>query len=227
MPKLSSVTEIYSTTRILSAAELIAFAGGAIEVVSPPGDGKIIWPLSFMLIYNFGTFDFSVSAALDLQSHGSGLPVISAGLVAMFGSGASTVEQAIGQLDAGFADFVPSYIDLGIDLVLTGGSFAAGGISAATIGAAGTGYALHDTGVVTTGNADATYEITGVGALGIVTSFIITFPGTGYATGAGQATATGGGQPGIGTNFTVDVTAINDGDGSLKVTTLYQVIDVP
>ena len=73
-----------------------------------------------------------------------------------------------------------------------------------TLGAAGTGYAVNDTGTITTGGGNATYKITAVSG-GAVTTFTITAPGTGYSTGNGQATATGGAQPGSGSGFTVNI----------------------
>jgi hypothetical protein len=66
-----------------------------------------------------------------------------------------------------------------------------------------------------------------VGAGGAVLTYQITFAGSGYAVGNGQATATGGAQPGVGVGFTVNVTAVATGDGTLKVVTYYQIIPVP
>jgi hypothetical protein len=222
-----SITEIYSKTVILGAAELLAFAGGAIQVVPPPGAGKVIWPISSMLIYDFGTFDFLGTPTFNLTPHGAGLSLWGSGISGLTGQGASSYAFGTTAIATLGTNLVAPSINQGLDLVLTSGSFALGGISAASVTAGGTGYAIGDTGTITTGNGDATYRVLTVSGLGAVLTFAITFPGSGYATGAGQATATGGAQPGVGVNFTVDVTAINNGDGTIKVTTLYQVIDVP
>jgi hypothetical protein len=84
-------------------------------------------------------------------------------------------------------------------------------IATAGITAAGTGYAANDTGTITTGNGLATYKVLTVSS-GAVATFSITFGGAGYTVATGQATAVGGAQPGAGTGFTVNVTAIKDGD---------------
>jgi hypothetical protein len=84
-------------------------------------------------------------------------------------------------------------------------------ILTASITAAGSGYAANDTGTITTGKGNATYKVLTV-STGAVATFSITFGGSGYAVAAGQATAVGGAQPGVGTGFTVNVTAIESGD---------------
>lgn len=84
-------------------------------------------------------------------------------------------------------------------------------ILTAGITAAGSGYAANDTGTITTGNGNATYKVLTV-STGAVATFSITFGGSGYSIATGQATAVGGAQPGSGTGFTVNVTAIESGD---------------
>lgn len=103
----------------------------------------------------------------------------------------------------------------------------AGPVLSATINAAGTGYAVNDTGTINGGTADATYQITSIGAAGAVTGFAITSGGTKYVTGNGIATTDGGAQPGVGTGFKVNITAVEAGDGSLKVVTYYTIVPVP
>jgi hypothetical protein len=78
-------------------------------------------------------------------------------------------------------------------------------IAIAAINAGGAGYVLNDTGTITTGNGDATYIVTGALAGQVIRITILNF-GTGYHSGAGIATATGGAQPGVGVGFTVDLT---------------------
>lgn len=222
-----SITEILSYTQQIGAADLLAFAGGAIPVVPPPGDGKLILPLAAMLIYNFNSVDFDAAATLTLKYHGDAGFLLSGTNAQLFGQGASTMLAVPLGLVFDAFKLAASLTNEGIDLVLVSGALALAGIGTASLTAGGTGYAIGDTGTITTGNADATYRVLTVSGLGAVLTFAITFPGSGYATGAGQATATGGAQPGVGINFTVDVLTLVNGDGSLKVTTLYQVIDVP
>jgi hypothetical protein len=89
-----------------------------------------------------------------------------------------------------------------------------GAITAAIIhaGAAGTGYAIGDTGTIN--GTGATYQVTGTGGGGTVTSFIFT-PGSGNVAGNDVATAvlTGSGDG----TFAVDVTAVANNS-------LYQVV---
>lgn len=105
----------------------------------------------------------------------------------------------------------------------------AGPIVTATIAVAGTGYALNDTGTISADpngyTGGATYRVTAVGALGIVTGFTVTAAGDGYTTTSNPlATATGGAQPGAGSGLTVNVTAIHAADGDLYVTATYRIL---
>lgn len=88
------------------------------------------------------------------------------------------------------------------------GQFAPGGIIKYGVGAGGAGYAVGDTGTVTTGGANATYQVTAVVA-GAVSAFIITNSGSSYSVSNGQATAitTGAGNGA----FTVNVFQIGIG----------------
>lgn len=104
-----------------------------------------------------------------------------------------------------------------------------GPIVTATIAAAGAGYVPGDTGTIGpdpfTSSTDATYHVTTVDGGGAVTAFTVTAAGTGYETASNpQPTAVGGAQPGIGTGFTVNVTAIGALGGDLYVTCLYQIV---
>ena len=56
--------------------------------------------------------------------------------------------------------------------------------------------------------------------------YTITSPGTAYAVGNGQATATGGAQPGIGTGLLIDVNSITQGNGSVVLTIPFTVVPV-
>jgi hypothetical protein len=90
----------------------------------------------------------------------------------------------------------------------------AGPITASEISQAGTGYAIGDTGTVTTGNGDATYIVNTVGMVGNVQTYTLTAAGTGYSNGANIPTATGGGQPGAGVGFTLDIATAGGGQSS-------------
>lgn len=101
-----------------------------------------------------------------------------------------------------------------------------GTITASGVTAGGNNYAVGDTGDIPCtdflGNAGnpATYVVTTVSS-GHVTGFTLTNHDPGYAVGPGLPTETSGAQPGTGTGFTVNATAINPPDGDLYVTVVY------
>lgn len=82
-----------------------------------------------------------------------------------------------------------------------------GVINTTVLAAAGTGYAANDTGIVSAGNFDATYKVLTVSG-GNVLTYSITVAGTGYAVANNVGTARSGLQPGTGTGFTINITAI-------------------
>src|SRR5665213_1437130 len=83
-----------------------------------------------------------------------------------------------------------------------------GGISAISIGDAGSGYAGGDTGTIL-GNsgAPATYLVNSVSG-GSVSSLTISYAGTGYIAASGYGTQPGGAQPGSGTGLTINVNTV-------------------
>lgn len=99
-----------------------------------------------------------------------------------------------------------------------------------TPAAAGTGYAVNDTGTIDGSwpTGDAAYLITAVAPItGAVTAFTITSLGAGggYSLAdSPQTTSTGGAQPGAGTGFEVAITAVAAPDDHLYLTVRYQVL---
>lgn len=80
-------------------------------------------------------------------------------------------------------------------------------ITLATLDSGGTGYAVNDTGTLTAGSSDATYTVLTVDGSGTVLTFSLTSGGTSYNVGI-SPTAVGGGQPGIGTGFTIIISSV-------------------
>jgi len=74
------------------------------------------------------------------------------------------------------------------------------------VASGGTGYAIGDTGTINGGSTLAAYVIDTVDGSGAVLTFSLTSAGLGYSIASGIATTTGGSQPGVGTDFTVNIT---------------------
>lgn len=72
----------------------------------------------------------------------------------------------------------------------------------------GAGYAVGDTGTVAGGKAQAFYTVNTVDANGSILTYTIAPAGAGYSVGTSIATATGGTQPGAGSGFLLDITAV-------------------
>jgi hypothetical protein len=106
------------------------------------------------------------------------------------------------------------------------GAILTGSITAAH---AGTGYVIGDTGTVGGSyGTGATYVVDTVGGGGAVATYHLTANGKQYKTGiTGNATATGGSQPGVGTGFQIDVNSVTPGNGSGEIMILYMVKTLP
>lgn len=101
-----------------------------------------------------------------------------------------------------------------------------GGVTAATVtgGHAGAGYAVNNTGTID-GVLGGIYRVASV-AGGAVTSVTIDVPGNNYeagATGVPTQPITGGGDG----DLQLDITTVQKGNGSLKVTAYYYVVPLP
>lgn len=229
MPQVQNPSAAPILTRItnVTSAQLKALGTPTnVTLVPAPGAGKIIAVQSIALTYLFGTIAYGNQTSSAIIFEGD----LDNDLFPTF------LVQSI--LQATRSRFAISPVSLGDSVnilpgddntavVLIGAGFELGPIVTATLGAGGAGYAANDTGTITTGGGNATYRVLTVGGGGAVLTFSITAPGTAYPVGNGQATATGGAQPGAGAGFTVNITAVQTGDGTLKVTTYYSIIPVP
>jgi hypothetical protein len=218
---------LLSTTVTLTAAQIQALNVTVVTLVPAPGAGKIIVPFGYAMAYLPATFPFLVPTGGTDQL----IPIFSFG---GFSTGVFCVgllSQVRGSLFYSGASFGPLLILPGLDnvalLIKSLSPYTNGPIVTATLGAGGAGYVANDTGTVSTGSADATYKVLTVGGGGAVLTFQITGAGTSYATANGVATVDGGAQPGVGAGFTVNITAVQPGDGTVKVVTYYQIVPVP
>lgn len=217
---------VLAATVTLNPAALVALGTTPFTLIPAPGAGRIIVPIGFAFIYNFGTIAFQgaldVAASYAGAANDSVLPVgfSSTGLLNAAASGFAYTGAAIA-VNANLA------ADANQAIRLTGTGPGLGGpIVTATLGAGGAGYAANDTGTINDGSDDATYKVLTVDGGGAVLTFQVTGAGTSYRVENGVATATGGAQPGVGVGFTVNITAVQNGDGTLKVTTFYSIVPV-
>lgn len=227
----------------LSKAQILALGTTPVTAIPAPGVGKANHVLGGSLQAVFGTIAYSGSNSAIEMTYGGIAFSTSTGI---FG----VSESVIPLLTATQSEWLP--LNSGLLYNVSGGisapivpsvisnksgtlvgdlpGYSSGPILTATLGAAGLLYAPNDTGVIdpscTVSNCDATYKVLTVGAGGAVLTFSVIAAGTGYPVANGIATGTGGGQPGIGTGFTVNVTSVTTGDGTLIVTLYYQIVNL-
>lgn len=222
-----AITPMLITSTPLTVAELLALDVTGIVLIDPPGAGKLIVVFGVAAVFALGTRAYfsvydTLSVDYDNASLNSTLFSNINGIVTnpapsqLWTPGEVAVDPSNATGNAGAGVIVSAL-----------SSFVVGPVVTATVGAGGTGYAPNDTGIIATDSGDAHYKVLTVSGLGAVLTFSITAPGTLYTVGNLKATATGAPQAGIGINFTVDITAVQTGDGTLKLVTLYQIIDVP
>jgi hypothetical protein len=223
----AGATDLLTTTTTLTRAQILALFTTQIVLVPSPGPGKLINVLGVAAVLNFGTVAYNaMTDDIDvLYDNADFDSLINPSIVGLVTNPASSNAYVPGLVVAD-----PSNVtgNANAAIVLNAdATYNAGPVVTTTLGAGGAGYAANDTGTISTGNNDATYKVLTVGAGGAVLTYQITAPGTKYSVGNGQATAVGGAQPGVGAGFTVNITAVQTGDGTLKVVTYYQIIPVP
>jgi hypothetical protein len=179
------------------------------------------------VVFKFGTEAYVAVGGVDslefsYAGTGDGVVTAQAGLV----TSANSVF-GLSPTNSVFQDNILPGDDNQAIVVDSAASYNVGPIVTATLGAGGAGYAANDTGTITNGANDATYKVLTVDGGGAVLTFQITGAGTACSVANGNATATGGAQPGVGVGFTVNIPAVQTGDGTLKVVTYYQIIAVP
>jgi hypothetical protein len=218
---------VLSKTVRLTAADLLALNVTPFQLVAAPGAGNIVAVIGVAFVYNFGAHPYqdTLFNGLDVKYAGSLVQLVSVIPQTTLIEHSQSAFAYSGSLMTTLVNILPGADNKAVQL--SGGDFHGGPIVTSTLGAGGAGYAANDTGTITSGNGDATYRVLTVDGGGAVLTFSITAPGTGYTVGNSQATAPGGAQPGVGAGFTVNITAVQNGDGTLKVVTFYQIIPLP
>lgn len=216
-----------TTTTLLTAAQIVTLNSVPVNILPSPGAGKLLVAIEVIYVFKFGTVPFNPAASesIVIEYSPSTDGFTQGGLSGLVNQATSGFASQPGYSN-GVNSILPGDDDSGV--VLTAVSdYTDGPILTATLGAGGLGYLANDTGTITNGANDATYKVLTVGAGGAVLTFQITGAGTVCSVANGNATVDGGAQPGVGVGFTVNITAVQTGDGTLKVVTYYQIIPVP
>jgi hypothetical protein len=214
-------------TANLTPADIIALHTVPFQLLPPPGAGRLNLPLFVVQVYHFGTRAYFVAGGgadqLNVLYEPSGDDTFT-GSSGLLTTASSMFHCA--PLSTNPLAILPGDDNSAVSLTAVN-SYRAGPITAATLNAGGAGYAPNDTGTILTDSGDATYKILTVGGGGAVLTFQVVSGGTAYQVANNRATATGGAQPGVGAGFIVNITAVQSGDGTLKVVTYYQIVPVP
>lgn len=223
----AGASALLENTVALTSAQILAWGASPVVLVPAPGAGKIIVVLGLAYTYDFGTLAYNTASSDNIRVRyaGASADQVTATL-SNFLNGVTTSSFAYqsGLVPPG-GTILPGDDNQATEI--NGPSYNEGPIKTTTLGAGGAGYAANDTGTIQGDSGDATYKVLTVGAGGAVLTYQITGAGTTYTVRNGATTATGGAQPGVGVGFTVNITAVSTGDGTLKVTTYYQVLAVP
>lgn len=206
----------------ISRQQITTLGTTPVPVIPAPGPGKIIVPVFASLFYTAGSGRFALSdfsgAYLGLMGGAGQYQVVVFANIQTL-----TASQVVpGSLSNGkLADLINAPLLLGG----TKDPGVWGPITSAAVGAAGTGYAVGDTGTLSGGSADATYQVTSIGANGAITGFTLTNPGTSYVTMSLANTARAGTQAGAGINFKAAIGVSTATTGTAEVLALYYVTD--
>jgi len=211
----------------VSSAQLQNLLGAPVLLVGAPGAGKLLVFFGALMAYKFGTVAYDAPGDVLEVIYGSNInPQLTpnASVTGLIASAASAAAFASASYASIFG-ILPGSDNTALNLY--GQDYNVGPIATTSLGAGGLGYAVNDTGVLTDGDGTAAYKVLTVGAGGAVLTYQITNTGHLYPVENGAATATGGAQPGVGTGLTINILTIVQGDGTLTVTTYYQVVAVP
>lgn len=209
---------LVSITVSISQSELTTFNSSPVALVAAPGAGKKIALIGYFWQYKEGTSQFPSGDADFYYGESGDAAPFSAGFTLVGGSydqSSLPGAQAIAPPTENVALVLSSFADAGVF----------GPITSSVLNSGGALYAADDTGIVSVGGEDATYIINTVDGGGAVLTYTLTAPGNSYTTTANVPTETGGGQPGVGTGFTLDITVSVPGTGTGQIDLVYKIID--
>jgi hypothetical protein len=215
---LKSVTDV-------SSAELLDLQNTPVVLAPAPGAGRFLVPIHTTVIYSHGTLSYSGDASLRYAGLGGDSEVGGSGLSQFLERQSDQVRWSSGIDNTDSS--IPAADMEDLALVMEG-NVVAGPILTHQLAAGGADYAVGDTGQLDTDNG-VTYIVDTVDGLGAVLTYtldLIGAAGVPFAPNDVATTTVGGGQPGIGTGFQVEVLTVATGDGDVRIALLYEVLEV-
>src|SRR6185295_16179976 len=195
-----NAAEFSTTVDIPSETIYNGMFGEYVELVPAPDAGTILIPTQVIIGYKYQVGPYATNSANFVVNWGP--PIVPVPVTNFTFSAALLENVTDNTLDlhatSGVTIFNADAIGKNLTLTL---SVAPGGANLIAIAVAdgGTGYAAGDTGTIDGGDGLATYEVlTETG--GVVDTISLTAGGLGYSSESATTTATGGGQPGTGTD---------------------------
>lgn len=203
----------------LSSAQLLNLANTAVEMIPAPGLNKGIIVTEVLSTYNFNTLDYpSLTPVLIYGANES--VSYNADIAPFLGLAESAVLNSTFEGN-NFTKAIAA--NAAVNLKYVGNDdLAAGPIATTTLDSGGSGYAPGDTGGISAGDSDATFIVDTVDGGGAVLSYTIASAGTGYSVSSGVGTTvnTGGGD----SSFTLNITAVQTGDGTGTIEVFYRIV---
>lgn len=225
----SSHGDLVSLVTALTPSQVSGLSTSPVVLVAAPGAGYAVVPVSATLALTAGSFAYQADADVTLHPLGVTTNWLKAATVAFTSTAGSvrpTVLQATTATSYSLADLggVALAISASTDPLASGAILTA----APDAGDQGIGYAVNDTGVITSelGLTSGAYRVTTIGAAGAVTGIAVTAAGTGFVPGTeANTTAT----TGAGTGLGVDILTIGppfSTDVRLLVSVAYYIAQV-
>lgn len=203
----------------LSSAQLLDLANTAVEMIPAPGLNKGIIVTEVLSTYNFNTLDYpSLTPVLIYGANES--VSYNADIAPFLGLAESAVLNSTFEGN-NFTKAIAA--NAAVNLKYVGDNDpAAGPIVTTTIASGGSGYAPGDEfGIIPLGSGnEASGTINTVDGGGAVLTYTVSDPGTGYSISAGLVTETGG----AGSGFTINITAVQPGDGTGIIEVFYRIV---
>lgn len=214
----------------LTSEMLNSLSSSPKNLVESPGEGLAIIPHKITWVFRVGTIAFGCSEVAGNLTHiyysgDESPPILICDESGEFPTFTSDVD--VMQVSDPASSYVLNSLLDNRSVILTNDDFdfsTWGAIAEFDIDAAGSGYAVDDTGTITSSDGVdlAEYIITEVGEGDVISLSITTNPG-GYRVENGLVTTA---TSGAGTGLTIDVTEINPGNGTAIIAVDYSVLDV-